>query len=1126
MSPRLRGKYLIMNIQNKTGLSVDFLENGSVKSIIAGPIRISLKSGTLFSPPGMNIYLRKRKNPFEFHPLTGPGSKSCFQIIENMFIATGEWIGIKYTCSLQLAANSHSWQWQIETQNTTGTSMELDLVYLQDIGLKPVNAGLINEYYVAQYLERRVLQDGKYGSVAICRQNMKESTGNPWLLLACLNGAISASTDGMQFYGTSYRETGIPEGLSADKPEGEYAGESPVIALKETPFVLKPGESHNSIFLGYFMENHPDATSQVDLARIPLLVKEIGDFKGSFEMPSQNSPINLRKPTPFLTIEDLNQADSDAISLEINKHPEFEQNFLLSYFTSDHRHVVLRAKEIRADRPHAHIIQAKTGFAPDESIMSTTAYAFGVFNSHITQGNTNFNVLLSVCTSQFNQSPDSGQRIFVEIEGIRYLLGVPSAFEMGLNHCRWIYKYNDYIFQVRTWTSKINPQINLDFKVLKGGRGEKVKVWVSHDFDPLNGWRVLAGQNKNEFLVLPDPGSMIKGRYENPRFRIVVHGNDEFMAGGDELLLGEPIAGHHSRFVLYMPETSEFCMSFIGEVVSEVTPIQIKNADIEFLADCKVALTEWKDLSLGLELKSEQQDISAIREILPWYGMNALTHFLTPYGLEQFGGAAWGTRDVSQGPVELLLTLGKYAEARQVLCTIFSNQNPDGGWPQWWMFDRYQEVRAHDSHGDVFYWCLIALANYISVTSDTTILAEALPYYQKNGTAQAEKTPLSEHVDRLIRMITASFIPGTALVPFGGGDWNDSLQPVSKELAQRMISSWTVEMNFQAFSQYMKVYEMTGEHEKAQHLQEICSRIRSDFNKFLVRDGIVAGYGLAEGEGKISVMLHPSDQKTGVQYSILPMERGILSGIFTKAQAQFHQELIEKHLKGPDGARLMDRPLRYKGGIQEIFQRAESSTFFGREIGLMYIHEHIRYAEALAKTGRAEDFVKALRQAIPVGYRDIVPCGDIRQANCYYSSSDVHFKSRYEADERYQEVLQGKFTLRGGWRVYSSGPGIYISLIITRLLGIRIESGNVILDPVLPFSMDGLEASLDFMDYPVTFKYIVREGNFSPKAIIINGDKVSFTYEDNPYRLGGALIKAQLFSENLNYIDNLIFISL
>ena len=56
------------------------------------------------------------------------------------------------------------------------------------------------------------------------------------------------------------------------------------------------------------------------------------------------------------------------------------------------------------------------------------------------------------------------------------------------------------------------------------------------------------------------------------------------------------------------------------------------------------------------------------------------------------------------------------------------------------------------------------------------------------------------------------------------------------------------------------------------------------------------------------------------------MNRGIISGIFSKQQAMYHQKLIDEHLKGPDGARLMDRPLKYKGGIQTIFQRAESST--------------------------------------------------------------------------------------------------------------------------------------------------------------------------------------------------------
>jgi cellobiose phosphorylase len=442
------------------------------------------------------------------------------------------------------------------------------------------------------------------------------------------------------------------------------------------------------------------------------------------------------------------------------------------------------------------------------------------------------------------------------------------------------------------------------------------------------------------------------------------------------------------------------------------------------------------------------------------------------------------------------------------------------------MFDSYSNIRADSSHGDVFYWCLIALSNYIKGSGDLKLLDEVLPYYHEKGVACAEKTSLSEHADRLIRMIVDSFIPGTALVPFGGGDWNDSLQPVSRELAKRMISSWTVEMNYQAFMQYQMVYAQTGNTEKAEELKEICERIKADFNRYLIRDGVVAGYGLVEEDRSISLLLHPSDSKTNIRYSILPMNRGIISEIFSKEQVQHHLDLIERYLKGPDGARLMDRPLRYKGGIQTLFQRAESSTFFGREIGLMYVHEHIRYAESQALTGRADAFLKALRQAIPVAYRSIVPCGDIRQSNCYYSSSDVTFRNRYEADERYNEIKAGTITLKGGWRVYSSGPGIYIGMIVSRLLGLRTESGNTILDPVIPHSMDGLSASINYMGHSMMIRYAVKENCFHPKAVSVNGKEVKFMVEDNKYREGGAVIPTKHFLALLDQQENIVEIQL
>jgi len=62
-----------------------------VKSIEAGPIRISLKAATPFSKSGTNLYLRKRTKPFEYKALLGPESNSRFKIQEDAFIAEGSW---------------------------------------------------------------------------------------------------------------------------------------------------------------------------------------------------------------------------------------------------------------------------------------------------------------------------------------------------------------------------------------------------------------------------------------------------------------------------------------------------------------------------------------------------------------------------------------------------------------------------------------------------------------------------------------------------------------------------------------------------------------------------------------------------------------------------------------------------------------------------------------------------------------------------------------------------------------------------------------------------------------------------------------------------------------------------
>ena len=102
----------------------------------------------------------------------------------------------------------------------------------------------------------------------------------------------------------------------------------------------------------------------------------------------------------------------------------------------------------------------------------------------------------------------------------------------------------------------------------------------------------------------------------------------------------------------------------------------------------------------------------------------------------------------------------------------------------------------------------------------------------------------------------------------------------------------------------------------------------------------------------------------------------------------------------------MDRPIEYHGGLETIFRRAESSAFFGREIGLMYVHSHLRYAEAMSLLSQAEAVWDALLVANPIAVTDRLENASLRQRNAYFSSSDAAFPDRYEASAHW-DLRQG-----------------------------------------------------------------------------------------------------------------------
>ena len=507
-------------------------------------------------------------------------------------------------------------------------------------------------------------------------------------------------------------------------------------------------------------------------------------------------------------------------------------------------------------------------------------------------------------------------------------------------------------------------------------------------------------------------------------------------------------------------------------------------------------------------------EVEPLAVSLPWLVRDALVHFLSPRGLEQFTGGAWGTRDVTQGPLELLLALDRQADARTLLVRVFAAQNPDGTWPQAFGFLPGDEhFRMEPPHGDVVHWPVLAVGRYLLASGDATLLEEVVPWYAGADAPAVTDSTMRAHVERALAAAGEHLLPGTHLVAYGHGDWNDSLQPADPAMAATMSSAWTATLHRQSLRTLADGLESAlGADALVEALRAQAVAIATDLKRYLLVDGELAGYAQLDPpdrDGQVEVrrlLVHPRDTETGLRHGSLQMIHALGDDLLTPDEAAHHVALVRAHLMGVDGVRLFDRPPPYSGGLMRHFQRAETATFAGREIGLMYVHAHLRWCEAMARWGDPDALWTGLLQVLPPATVTVVPGARRRQANAYPSSSDAACLDRVEFAARYAEVLTGATGLEAGWRIYSSGPGVLLRIVAHSVLGIRRRAGKVEIDPVLPTQLDGLTATVPLAGGLLRVRYRVGSRGHGPSSVRLGGRELAAARTTNPYRLGGLLV--------------------
>ncbi len=193
----------------------------------------------------------------------------------------------------------------------------------------------------------------------------------------------------------------------------------------------------------------------------------------------------------------------------------------------------------------------------------------GVFGAQLTIGNTSFHKLFSVSRDPYNITRGSGLRMLADLNDGWRLLTVPSAFEMGLSDCRWIYRLSDRTITVSAIVSSDEPA--MQWRVIVDGRAmpfpRRSVIWCWASRSSQGAGRTEIDAQRKSFAFRPDPDGLWGRHYPQAAYRLVTSTPEQIEAvGGDELLYvdGQRRSGAYAAIRTHA--TSGFDFAVVGSL--------------------------------------------------------------------------------------------------------------------------------------------------------------------------------------------------------------------------------------------------------------------------------------------------------------------------------------------------------------------------------------------------------------------------------------------------------------------------------------------------------------------------------------------------------------------------------